>query len=110
MIDKTIRVTSLYDFYHELLTEKQRNVMELHFMDDLSLGEIADELDVSKQAVSDNIKRTIKMLEDYENKLRLYEKMQERSTIIDEIREVVSQDNINNLLIKLEKIDEGGGA
>lgn len=110
MIEKTIRVTALYDFYHTLLTPKQRDAMELHFMDDLSLVEIAEELEVSKQAVSDNIKRTIKMLEDYENKLRLYEKMQKRSTIIDEIREVSNDSSLMELLDNLEKIDEGGGA
>ena len=46
--------------------------MELYYADDFSLGEIAEEYEVSRQAVYDNIKRTSKILEDYEKKLHLF--------------------------------------
>ncbi|KKJ72699.1 DNA-binding protein, partial [Enterococcus faecium MRSN 4777] len=58
--------------YSTLLTEKQMNYMELYYADDFSLGEIAEEYEVSRQAVYDNIKRTSKILEDYEKKLHLF--------------------------------------
>ncbi len=57
-LDKTNRMNYLIDFYQELLTPKQRNYMSLYYLDDFSLGEIADEFEVSRQAVYDNIKRT----------------------------------------------------
>ena len=78
MLDKTTRINYLYDFYQSLLTEKQKSYMSLYYLDDYSLGEIADEYDVSRQAVYDNIKRTEAMLEEYEAKLLLFQKFQER--------------------------------
>ncbi|MFP3394005.1 putative DNA-binding protein, partial [Brevibacillus sp. SIMBA_076] len=69
MLEKTTRMNYLFDFYQSLLTQKQRSYMSLYYLDDLSLGEIAEEFDVSRQAVYDNIKRTEAMLEEYEDKL-----------------------------------------
>jgi uncharacterized protein len=77
----------LFDFYQELLTSKQKNYMEMYYLEDFSLGEIADEFQVSRQAVYDNIKRTEAMLEEYEAKLHLYEKFEKRQTIISQIKE-----------------------
>lgn len=71
-IEKTNRMNALFEFYSTLLTEKQMNYMELYYADDFSLGEIAEEYEVSRQAVYDNIKRTSKLLEDYEKKLHLF--------------------------------------
>ena len=68
-IEKTNRMNALFEFYSTLLTEKQMNYMELYYADDFSLGEIAEEYEVSRQAVYDNIKRTSKILEDYEKNL-----------------------------------------
>ncbi|WP_165003401.1 MULTISPECIES: putative DNA-binding protein [unclassified Enterococcus] len=71
-IEKTNRMNALFEFYSTLLTEKQMNYMELYYADDFSLGEIAEEYEVSRQAVYDNIKRTSRILEDYEKKLHLF--------------------------------------
>ena len=87
MLEKTTRMNYLYDFYQSLLTPKQSSYMSLYYLDDFSLGEIAEEYDVSRQAVYDNIKRTEAMLEEYEEKLLLFQKFQERSKLIKEIRE-----------------------
>lgn len=65
-IEKTNRMNALFEFYSTLLTEKQMNYMELYYADDFSLGEIVEEYQVSRQAVYDNIKRTERILEDYE--------------------------------------------
>ncbi|MDN6570226.1 MAG: DNA-binding protein, partial [Staphylococcus equorum] len=48
---KTIRMNYLFDFYQSLLTNKQRNYLELFYLQDYSLSEIADTFDVSRQAV-----------------------------------------------------------
>lgn len=61
----------LYDFYGELLNEHQRRIFEDFVFNDLSLGEIAEEQDISRQAVHDLVKRSTKKLEEYENKLHL---------------------------------------
>ena len=71
MLEKTTRVNLLYDFYGPLLTKKQQNFIELYFQHNLSLGEIAEEFKISRQAVYDLIKRSVTSLEKFENKLGL---------------------------------------
>lgn len=110
MLEKTTRVNYLFDFYQSLLTKKQRNYMSLYYLDDYSLGEIAEEYDVSRQAVYDNIKRTESMLEDYESKLHLFEKFQERQEIIQKLKLCINEqerdrDTIYELMDTLEKLD-----
>ena len=78
VLEKTTRINFLFDFYQSLLTDKQRLYMQLYYLEDLSLGEIAEEYDVSRQAVYDNVRRTEAMLEDYEVKLNLFSKFQKR--------------------------------
>lgn len=73
-VDEKLRQTYLYDFYGELLNEHQRRIYEDFVFDDLSLGEIAAERGISRQGVSDMIKRCSKKLADYENKLHLVKK------------------------------------
>ena len=91
MLEKTTRVNYLFDFYQSLLTPKQRNYMELYYLEDYSLGEISETFDVSRQAVYDNIRRTETMLEEYENKLNLYEKFQKRQQVIKEMETEVDK-------------------
>ena len=88
MLEKTMRINYLYDFYQSLLTEKQQSYMSLYYLDDYSLGEIAEEYEVSRQAVYDNIKRTEAMLEEYEAKLLLFQKFQERNQWISKMKEL----------------------
>ncbi len=110
MLEKTTRMNYLYDFYQSLLTPKQRSYMALYYLEDFSLGEIAEENNVSRQAVYDNIKRTEAMLEQYEEKLSLFAKFQERSKLIKEIRNVLQEelpfrDKLSDIVAELEKLD-----
>ena len=91
-IEKTNRMTALFEFYAALLTDKQMNYIELYYADDYSLAEIAEEFQVSRQAVYDNIKRTEKILEDYEKKLHMYSDYIVRSQIFDQITEKYAND------------------
>ena len=75
-MDEILHLTLLYDFYGELLTEKQKQVFAMHYQEDLSFSEIAEELSISRQAVRDQLKRTEGILMDYEQKLGLVEKFQ----------------------------------
>ncbi len=71
MADSTVFRTMLFDFYGELLTEKQREYFDLHYNEDLSLAEIASLSGVSRQAVWDNIRRAESQLREIEDKVGL---------------------------------------
>lgn len=110
MLEKTTRINYLYDFYQSLLTPKQSSYMSLYYLDDYSLGEIAEEYDVSRQAVYDNIKRTEQMLEQYEEKLLLFQKFEARQRILKQLRECCQTDKCENdellsLIDSLEKLE-----
>ncbi len=70
-MEKIVEQGLLYDFYGELLTDHQRQIYEGIVYDNLSLGEIAQEQGISRQAVHDIVKRCDKILQGYEEKLRL---------------------------------------
>lgn len=105
MLEKTLRINDLYDFYYSLLTEKQQNYMSLYYRSDLSLSEIAEECKVSRQAVFDTIKRTEQMLEEYEEKLKLYEKFKRRQEILEKLKKITESDEAKKLIQELEKLD-----
>ena len=73
-MEKFVEQTLLYDFYGELLTERQQQVYESVVLEDFSLGEVAEELGISRQGVHDMIRRCNHTLEEYEKKLHLVEK------------------------------------
>lgn len=110
MLEKTTRMNYLYDFYNSLLTPKQQSYMSLYYLDDYSLGEIAEEYDISRQAVYDNIKRTEAMLEEYEEKLLLFDKFQKRSKLLADAKELLNEDPpakqaLVEVVSELEKLD-----
>ena len=71
MEDSRLMKSMLLDFYGELLTEKQRECYDLHFNEDYSLSEIAEQLSISRQGVWDNIRRAESALEETEKKTGL---------------------------------------
>jgi predicted DNA-binding protein YlxM (UPF0122 family) len=92
VIDKVLKIGMLFDFYGALLTEKQQYCIQMHYLNDFSLAEIADELGVSRQAVHDILKRAEQVLCDYEQKLKLVERYQGEQQQIE---------SIHNLLVQL---------
>lgn len=108
MLEKTVRINFLFDFYKALLTPKQQNYMEMYYLRDYSLGEIAENAQVSRQAIYDNIKRTEAMLESYEKTLNLYEKFKQRMTLIDQMEQYLKEKNhekIKASIQQLKKLD-----
>lgn len=81
-MEKKLRIGNLFEFYGQLLTEKQQEILELYCTHDLSFGEISEELGVSRQAVYDTIKRSEKILDEYEAKLELVKRFHNREVII----------------------------
>ena len=73
-MEKLAKMALLADFYGPLLTEKQRNVWDLHYQQDLSLAEIAEVEHISRQAIHDLIRRTERILAEYEEKLGLVQR------------------------------------
>ena len=102
-LEKTQRVNLLMDMYGQRLTDKQLSYLTLYYDEDLSLAEIADEMEVSRNAVYDNLKRAIALLEGYEKKLGLLEKHQKRLQLIDQIEAFEAEDH-DKLYTYLEKI------
>ncbi|WP_227766696.1 YlxM family DNA-binding protein [Zhaonella formicivorans] len=82
MLPKIARVAWLYDFYGKLLTPKQQKIIELYYNQDLSLGEIAEEYGISRQAVHDIIRRAETTLEEYEQRLGILKKHLQEKEII----------------------------
>lgn len=76
-LEKSIYINELFDLYGSLLTKKQQEIIELYYCDDLSLSEISEQLDVSRNAIYDCLKKGIKQLENYEKELKLHKKEQE---------------------------------
>lgn len=64
----------LYDTYHNVLSAKQKDYFELYYFEDLSLSEIAENMQVTRSAVSKNINQSVKILNDYEEKLGFLQK------------------------------------
>lgn len=92
----------LLDFYGSLLTERQRYCMKEHYENDLSLGEIAQELEISRQAVHDNLQRARQILEEYEDKLHLVALFQQREQTILQLRQELKDESA--LTPKIDKL------
>lgn len=104
-IDEITQASLLYDFYGQLLSKRQKEVMELYHEENLTLSEIASEFDISRQGVHDALKNAEKSLKGYEEKLGLVEKFEKTS---DAIRGI---DNIIEKLIKeLQKAEKTDNA
>lgn len=90
-MEKTLRMSLLFDFYGPLLTERQQEVYEMYFHDDLSLGEVGEQLGVSRQAVYDILRRSAAIVEDYEEKLGLVARHLERTAHLDRLADILSK-------------------
>lgn len=85
MPDETVVRALLYDFYGELLTDKQREYYDLHYNEDLSLSEIASETGISRQGVWDIIRRAEDAMENMESKTGLVRRFTELGRVSDEL-------------------------
>lgn len=88
-IEKYINQGTLYDFYGRLLTVHQQRIYEDVVFNDFSLSEIAENEGISRQGVSDLIKRCNKSLVSYEEKLGLIKKFDETKSYVKEIQRIV---------------------
>ncbi|MBP3476728.1 MAG: YlxM family DNA-binding protein [Lachnospiraceae bacterium] len=98
-MEKIVEQGLLYDFYGELLTKHQQQIYEGVVYDNLSLGEIAQEEGISRQAVHDIVKRCDKILLSYEEKLQLVAKFAS-------IKDKVSQINRLSMLYEQDELED----
>ena len=99
-MEDVIYYNELYDLYGKLLTDKQRKYFEDYYFNNLSLGEMAEEYNVSRNAIFKQIHNVVDKLKDYEEKLGLYSKKEELIHIIDGIDNKEVVDKITELVDK----------
>lgn len=102
-IEDTIRLNALYDYYNELLTDKQKTYFEAFYFENMSLSEIAENYNVSRNAVYSQLNLTIDAINKYEAKLHLYENDLKREELFKKIKELNNKE-INDLVQELEEI------
>ncbi|NLW42033.1 MAG: hypothetical protein GXY89_02725 [Tissierellia bacterium] len=106
MIKDIVRLNSLYDYYGKLLTDNQNKSFYYYYRLDYTLSEIAEEIGISKQGVSENLKRAVKELERFEENLLLNNKSNRIKELINVIREKCDNDDIIILLDEIvEELD-----
>ena len=94
----------LFDFYGELLTDKQREYFDLRYNEDLSLGEIAEQCGISRQGVWDIIRRAETAMTEIEEKTGLIKRFIERNAQIDELQNELKSIGVSDegIMKKLE--------
>lgn len=105
-MEKIVKVAQLYDIYGQLLNEKQRDVINCYYNEDLSLQEIADNDGKSKQAISDMINRSVDKLFEFENELSLLKSKTELKAALFDIRELIESSNNEVAICKLTELIE----
>ena len=101
-MEKKVEISILLEIYGNLLTEKQKEYINYYYNEDLSLSEIAENEQITRQAVMRILQKSSKKLEEYEQKLQIMEKQKQIKKNIEQLRKDLKEnkqvDNIENLL------------
>lgn len=97
-MEKDLNYSELYEVYKKLLTENQSEVFNLYYLCDLSLGEISEIKNISRQGVSDTLSKTRELLEDYENKLELLSTKRKLIALKSEIKDVETINKLEEII------------
>lgn len=106
MVEKLVEIGILYDFYGKLLSERQYTAIELYYVHDLSLAEIGEELNITRQSVFDTLKRAESKLYEYENNLGLVSKFKNTNRDIQKILKITNE--IYNIAVDSNNKDVQG--
>jgi predicted DNA-binding protein YlxM (UPF0122 family) len=99
MYDKIVQITLLFDFYGQLLTDKQMDIVDMYYNNNLSLGEISEQQHISRQGVYDSLKRAEKTLYEFEEMLGLLNRFLKQKESMNKITEMLDE------LINNEELD-----
>ena len=102
-LEESLRITSLIDAYGKLLTTKQFEIVSSYYYDNLTLSEIGDNYNISRQAVNDCINQSVKALETYEEKLHLIAR---NDAVISKLNKIADDSNNAELSKRLAEIIE----
>ena len=105
ILEKKEYYTILFDFYESLFTDKQKEYFKEYYFYDNSLSEIAKNYGVSRSAIFDILNKMHNLLEDYENRLQLYDKFKKRQKLIEEIENINTDKSVEKLINKLKEIE-----
>lgn len=94
-LEERVYLSMLYDFYGALLKENNRRIFEAYIQEDYSISEIAEEMEISRQAVHDAVKRITKQLKGYEEKLGLLERFEQQRNEMKRLHECLQEMNIS---------------
>ena len=100
-MEKSVKFSMLLEIYGKLLTERQADIVDLYYNQNLSLSEIADDSDVSRQAIRKSLLEAEKNLFDYEEKLGFLEKQVSREGKIEELLKLIDDEKIISLIDEL---------
>lgn len=99
-LKEILEVSILLDYYKNLLSDKQKEYLLEHFEEDLSLSEIGKKHNISRQAAYDNIKRGIKTLREYEEKIGFYKRDTELLSELEELKENFTKGKLEKIIEK----------
>ena len=114
-MDDIINAALLFDFYGDLLTDKQRRAYGMYYNDNYSLSEISEELSITRQGARDLIRRSADAMRGYDAALGLMQKHNERARLCDEILSALrlynethtsTDETINEIISKINRLSE----
>jgi predicted DNA-binding protein YlxM (UPF0122 family) len=103
-LEETIKLNQLYDIYNQLLTDKQREYFSYYFKDNYSLSEIAEILDVSRNAVHLQIKNVVNNLEDLDEKLGIIEQNKKINKLLKALEKEKLNGETMAIIKEIEKV------
>jgi len=96
----------LLDYYGDLLTQRRQQILNMSLEDDMSLSEIAEKLEISRQAVHDNIQQAVEQLQQYERNLGMVQKDQSLVKKVDHILSNYKFEQKSEIVRELEELKE----
>ena len=97
-MDKQDKLILLFDYYGDLLSESQRNYFESYYFDNLSLAEIGENYNVSRNAVSKDLKLATEKLNNFEDKLKIISRDDKLRKLASKIEDKDLKEKIMNIL------------
>lgn len=97
---EVLKINEYFDIYGELLTSKQKEIFIYYYQDNLSLSEISEIENISRNGVYDTLKKAKNLLLDYENKLKIYES---KYAFLDKLNKLHDENHIDDYALSVLK-------